>query len=550
MNRLPPLALVASLALLAPDTSLRAAEAGRGEVFSVVELTWRGPRQTPRDTPARDVVLRVRFRHADGKEAYTVLGFYDGDSKGGPTGDVFKVRFCPTRSGRWELVKVEGGKLAFRGPKAGDHVTALPSRRPGFWVVDEDSPGRRWYRRSDGSHPYIFGNTHYSFLSRQRKGGEKKLDIAGDVARNAEYFRKLRFALHGDRYPDPDLKPFLDDSGQPTDDGDFSHRPNPAWFHQRVDVAVREALRHDLIADLILAGPDTGEARSILRARRNGGDATPYLRHIAARYGSYPNVWLCLCNEFDIKKPHYSERAIARMGRTLRGFLPYPTPLSVHSSGRSGWPAGFDALPPWNDHLILQKKLRKLAPSADAIRRAWAGEGKGPRNRPTINDELSYQGAGDRHSKEDTVEAHLGAFLGGGYGTTGCKPGNKVGQYFWGGFDPAEHTAAGHLRWLRGVIEREVTFWKMAPGEKAFPGAREEGFRGMAWPGHEYVLGTDRARKGLVVELPAGEWTVRRHDVLARKSVTLSARAKGRFSFAAPASRAVLFHFKRNGGGK
>ena len=111
-------------------------------------------------------------------------------------------------------------------------------------MVDPDSPGRRWYRRSDGSHQYIIGNTHYSFLSGYRDGDRPSgNDIAQDVARNAEYFKKLRFGLHGDRYPHPTEKPFLDDEGRPTDDGDFSHRPNPAWFHERVGRGGADGLR-------------------------------------------------------------------------------------------------------------------------------------------------------------------------------------------------------------------------------------------------------------------------------------------------------------------
>ncbi len=35
--------------------------------------------------------------------------------------------------------------------------------------------------------------------------------------------------------------------------------------------------------------------------------------------------------------------------------------------------------------------------------------------------ELSYEGKGDHHSEADTIAAHLGAFLGGGYGTTSAE---------------------------------------------------------------------------------------------------------------------------------
>ena len=536
------------LILLVTSGRIAAAEeVGRGDVYSVVELTFHGPKQGPADSPARDIDLQVRFRHEGDEANYTVHGFWDGEGEGGISGDVFKVRFCPTRPGRWELVEVHSSDKELDGQLQGDFVTATPSNHHGFWFVDPDSSGHRWYMRSDGSHQYIIGNTHYSFLSGYRDGGRPSdNDIAQDVARNAEYFKKLRFTLHGDRYPHPTIKPFLDDEGHPTDNGDFSHRPNPAWFHQRADVAVRITFEHDLIADLILCGPDTQDARSTLRACHNGGDPTPYLKYVAARYGSYPNVWLCLCNEFNIKTPRYTEEQVARFGRTIRGFLPYPTPLSVHAAPDQ-WPARFDELPPWNDHQIIQSKLRRLAPAADAIRETWDGTRGGElREKPTIGDELSYQGEGDGHSETDTIEAHLGAFLGGGYGTTGYKPGNKIGHYFWGNFNPEEHTASDNLNWLREAIDAHVTFWRMAPDESIFENL-DPAFRGLAWPGHEYVLGTDQARAGIVADLPPGTWTVRRYDVMAREVTTLSETAEGRFTFDAPDSRAVLFHFGKNG---
>jgi hypothetical protein len=371
------------------------------------------------------------------------------------------------------------------------------------------------------------------------------VDIAADVAANAKYFKKLRFSLHGDRYVHPEAKPFLDDDGRPTDSGDFSHRPNPAWFHERADAAVKAAFEADLIADLILAGPDTEDSRATLRAGKNGGDPTPWLRYIAARYGSYPNVWFCLCNEYNIKEPVFTERQVAGLGQTMRKLLPYPTPLSVHACPPVVWSEAFDELPPWNDHLIVQKKLRRIGPSADVIGEAWKGSSGSPRNKPTINDELSYQGAGDKHSEDDTVESHLGAFLGGGYASTGYKPGNKLGHYFWGGIDPNEHTAAEGLRFLRQIVDEGITFWKMSPDVQMFENL-DSGFRGLAWEGEEYVLGTNKARSGITASLPAGQWKVTRHDLIDRKSVVVSSNASGAYKFDAPDSRAVVFHFRKS----
>jgi hypothetical protein len=542
------------LVLLTGVTGTAAAQrAVPAEVHSVVELAFAGPRQGPTDAPARDVDFWVRFKHESGAPEYKVHGFWDGDGKGGGAGNVFKVRFTPTKPGRWMLAEVHSNAKELAGQRQGESVVAGRSNRRGFWLVDEENAGGRWYKRSDGSHQYVIGNTQYSFLSGYKDNNRPTgVDIAADVANNAKYFKKLRFTFHPDRYPHPQEKPFLDDAGRPTDAGDYSHRPNPKWFHERGDAAVRAAFEHDLIADLILCGPDTEDSRATLRAARNNGDPTPYLKYVAARYGSYPNVWVCLCNEYEIKTPKYTEAEIARFGQAIRQYLPYPTPLSNHSHPRTLWSRAFDDLPPWNDHQIIQKKIRVLPDAADVIQSVWQNAGgKGPRRKPTVNDELSYQGEGDRHSEGDTVESHLGTFLGGGYGTTGWKPGNKLGHYFWGGFDPAEHTAADNLKWLREAIDADITFWRMSPDVGVF-GNLDPGFRGLAWPDNEFVLGTNKAHRGIVARLPAGKWTVTQYDAIGLKRTALATDAAGTFTFDAPDSRAVLTHFKRAGrkGGK
>lgn len=520
-----------------------AAEVGSGPVYGVIEISFVGPTLRPIDVPAREIDFSAVLRHESGRLSYRVHGYWDGDGKGGAEGNVFKLRFCPTLPGRWTLAEVASNVPALKGQMQGQYVSAIVSSHKGFWLVDPESPGRRWYRRSDGSHPYIFGNTHYSFVSGLTAEGRFQSSPAADVAAQAAYFNKLRFGIHGDRYGHPTDKPFLDSAGEPTDDGDYSCRPNPGWFLRRVDPAVQAAWRHDVIADIILCGPDTPQSRSILRSAHGGDDGAALLKYVAARYGSFPNVWFCLANEWDIKSPSYTAAEIRRAGAVLRSFLPYPTPVSVH--GNAGdWKPALNSDPSWNDHVIIQRKLKHLAEAADAIARSHALAGGAM---PVINDELAYEGSGDGFSRDDVLESHLGAFLGGGYATTGFKPANKKGQYFWGRFSPTEHTAAEHLAWMRKKIDSGITFWKMRPvmpAESIFVGARPSA-RALEWPDHEYALGTREAQESIVAKLPAGVWKVRRYDVVAMEEVDLGAEAVGTVSFDAPASRAVLFHFKK-----
>ena len=515
--------------------------------YGIYEVAYEGPTYRPEDAPARDAELVTQWRHETGL-TYTIHGFWDGDGAGGASGNVFKVRFCPTRIGTWTLVKTASNQTQLNGQREGLEVVCTPSDHPGFWEVDYGQTAGRWYKRSNGSHPYIFGNTMYTFLSECDNTGPSGGNIADDVRGNADYFKKIRFSITGGRYPHPTAKPFLDDEGRPTDEGNFSHRPNPTWFHERVDLAVRVAYERDLIADVIVNGPDTKENRAILRAGHNADDPTPILRYLAARYGSYPNVWICLCNEFDIKTPRYTCDEINRFGQTMQQFLPYPTPMSVHAFPRD-WYTELNTAPPWHDHVIIQKKIKKLPIAADWVSRNHTLGG----SVPVIDDELAYEGAGDGWSEADVIESHLGAFLGGGYGTTGHKPAAKQGHYFWGHFKASEHQAADNLLWLRQIIDEHVTFWKMAPIDDPDPDDDtiaifsnvHPDFRVLTRPGHEYVLGTNQARTDIRAKLPPGRWQVVRYDAIAKTRHVLSGDASETFTFDTPRSRAGLFHFRR-----
>ncbi len=536
------------------STSSFASSPQKVQLYNVHEITLFGPTYGTLDNPTVQVDLATEWRHESGQQVYKIYGFWDGDGKGKPKGPVFKVRFCPTMLGKWTLVKTISNKPELNGQKEGYSIICSSSSYKGFWEVDQNAGNGRWYKRSDGSHPYIVGNTMYSFLSECDDKGPTGGNIAADIKANSRYFKKVRFSITSDRYPHPKEKPFLDDKGAPTDDGNFSHRPNPAWFYHSVDLAVRQAYHNDLIADLILNGPDTKDSRSVLLASENAGDCTPILKYIAARYGSYPNVWICLSNEFDIKNPKYNTADIVKFGSTLRQFLAYPTPVSVHARPRD-WYHELNTDPSWNDHIKLQKKIKMLHIAADFVARNYRIGGA---NKPVIDDELAYEGKGDGWSEEDVIEAHLGAFLGGGYGTTGHKPASKRGHYFHGNFKAAEHKSADNLLWLRRIIDENITFWKMAPVRDSNLKDTSTGifrnidrdFRAMEWPKHEYILGTNKAHRGIQAKLPNGKWQVTSYDIINKRQKLLSSDASGTFTFDAPDCRAVLLAFKKTNEGR
>ena len=529
----PRLSLVTAfvLAVLAV-LPLAAAELPSTPVHGVLDIPFSGPVFGPSDTPTRSVSLYADIRHESGSPTYRLHGFWDGDGAGGATGNRFVIRFCPTRTGRWSIVDVVSNRAELNGQRKGDHLQATAAANRGFWLVDSDSAGGRWFRRSDGSRQYVVGSTYYNFLFRPNGRTVSDATISEDVRDIARAgLNKVRFGLEGphDYNIDPAMKPFFTATGQLTDAQ--GERVNPAFFHQRVDLAVRTAMAEDVIADLIIA---YGTQRIV---------DDHYLRYVVARYGAFPNVWFCQANEWNEVTSAADQVA---KGNLMRSLLAYPVPISTHAT--RGWDQALNGA--WHSHTIRQGKLplhlADLAACADAMLQDWNDGGR----KPGINDENGYDPG--ESSEAEVLEGILGSFAGGGYGSTGHKTGSRQGGYFWGfrsqGWTIAQHPSADNLGWMRARIEQHLAFWRLsprgAPAASIFANA-PGGFRVLAADGAQYVLCSNSAASGIVANLPDGTWSVRRCDVAAKSDVQLAAAAKGAYVFATPASRACMTIFTR-----
>ncbi|NDP21026.1 MAG: DUF5060 domain-containing protein [Paludibacter sp.] len=485
--------------------TIKAAEVGTSAVYSVAEITFAGPSQT-QDNPNLD--FWVTFTHESGSPSYKIWGFYDGNGTGGNSGSVFKVRFCPSKTGKWILQDVYSTATLLNNQKEGDYVTATASSHHGFWAVETSTGGGRWYKRNDGTHQFVIGNTHYDFLWKRDAAG-----ITSDVNGNANYYKKLRCMIDGSEGY----------NGAPP----AGTYPNVGFYNSKADVAIKAALIKDLIMDLIL----------YKRLYLDNGEA--YVKYIAARYGSYPNVWFCLANEWDIKDPLTSTQAIA-MGQQLRKYIPYGNPLSIHPNSGTGWNTALNTTPAWNDHKIAQLKTKDLS---DAAANTILNYNRTPIGMPSINDENGYEGAGDVYTKEDVIEGVLGSFSGGGFGSTAYKPAKGTGQYYNGNFNATEHSASAYLKWLADAINANIEFWKLQPvvnSSSIFPAASTE-FKVLQQTGTQFAIFTDAAAN-ITANLPAGTWTLKQINAI-DKTITTTNNLSGNYSFSAPNSRACINYF-------
>jgi hypothetical protein len=142
---------------------------GTPRVWQRTELWFRGPLTdalSNAPNPFLDRRLDVTFTRPDGSQL-AVPGFYDGDGRGVPAGDVWKVRLCPDQPGQWSFqasFRAGAAVAVSANPQAGSptsfdgtagHFTVGPRdpQAPGFLAAGRlDYVGRPYLRQVDGGY--------------------------------------------------------------------------------------------------------------------------------------------------------------------------------------------------------------------------------------------------------------------------------------------------------------------------------------------------------------------------------------------------------------
>ncbi len=412
--------------------------------YHVYELTFTSSKSYDKNPDdAMDIELKGTW--SNGSIHYTVYGFWDGGNK-------YKMRFCPTEEGIWQLSDISSD---FSGQHDNHKINCIPSSHHGFWV-----PQDIWFERSDGTAQYFVGNTHYEFLKRR-----DSRQIEADFNGQKDYFKKIRLSIiagnslkasENDQKWLNGLKPFLTENGEQSCREDhYDHylmdasRPNPEWFQNRVDVAVKTAFNNDQIIDLILGGPDN---------MRCAVSEEKYLKYIAARYGAYPNVWICLGNEMDEVPCGTKEKGPGPYddyAGTFRKYSSYPNPITVHISNIVNdyiWNQGTG----WMTHAICWATGIDPFLAAEIICKSRENSG----GVPVINDEIGYEPSIDF---KDIIGTAVGTWMGGGYSSTGQKFEKAHGQYYQGNFNTHDHTNADNLGFMADYINNNIEFSELSP---------------------------------------------------------------------------------------
>jgi hypothetical protein len=123
------------------------------------------------DHPFREVQLSAEFVHTDSGLKLTVPGYFDGDGAGGQTGPIWKIRFLPTKPGRWTWRTTATPSETGLGGHTGA-LTATPPSAGNHGPIVRSGPPYLHLSHADGHPAFLIGTwsipMHFPPPERQR----------------------------------------------------------------------------------------------------------------------------------------------------------------------------------------------------------------------------------------------------------------------------------------------------------------------------------------------------------------------------------------------
>lgn len=503
--------------LLAAGSVARGADTDTAATSGVHEilLTGDGSAADPFDTVA---TLELTAPSGE-KRVKPIHAFHDG-------GDTWRARVYLNEPGAWKWLSscardrgLDGktGTLLCSRPRAEDH---------GFVRRDSEHPYH--FVHDDGTRFFLWGQTYYGLLAGARAGDQWKTAIDGTRRYGMNKVRFYVYPRAGEGAPaPPDIR-------------------DPAYW-RKLDEVVRYLGERGMIADLILASKEYA-FQSVERDQA-------YVRYVVARYAAFPNVAICLTNEWNYtNRPRefwddWGNLAFTADPWSVAGRA--PRLLSIHHQTR--WDFQFFGRG-WVSHACVQVGVRNGQPAqVDELQEARAGrrvriaEGDVWGNRsillnrgheiPVVNDEYGYIGEPVDASapKRDgkfvalTRAKHRniiwGIALAGGYGSAGDKTDHAGGRPYMAPTYWVDIPEYGDIRRLVDFFTTKgLEYWTMSPdnglariGERVYV---------LAATGRQYaVYAADGGTVG--IELAAGEYTAVRYDPRTGEAVSLGTAVGG-----------------------
>ncbi|MBN2269470.1 MAG: DUF5060 domain-containing protein [Sedimentisphaerales bacterium] len=266
--------------------------------------------------PFRGVTLVASFTSPSGKSV-DFFGYYDGDGRGGQTGNVWKLRFMPDETGAWSYTcrfsdgtPGKSGKFTCvdHGAKPG------PLRAEGRWL--KFANGERFYLRS-----YYFSEA----FSGKLPHWEETIDLlfGGKYTYNfcCTTFWQGRL-LTENRWNNIEYNGFY-----PVQGADYTRLDLRSWRH--VDEVLQHLESHGAVwfnfdGFVPNVGGEMGRQRMDFEAQR------VYIRNVLARLAPYWNITWNIAFEW---REFLSAEEVRRLVDFTKKIDPWGHPVTVHDQG-------------------------------------------------------------------------------------------------------------------------------------------------------------------------------------------------------------------------
>lgn len=345
---------------------------GKERVWHGLTIDWAGPQcqETGGDpNPFLDYRLQVTFTGPAG-QTYVVPGFFDGDGKGGSEGNVWRVRFTPDQSGRWQyrasfrtgrnvaisLDENAGQATDFDGRSGTLEIASRDPAAPGFLKWGRlQYVGQHYLKFQDGPH-WIRGGTDspedllaYAGFDNTPPGHKYAVHVedwrAGDpdwgggrgraligalnyLASkhvNSIYFLTMNVGGDGKNvWPWVEVK---QPGGSPQNDNlHFDISKLRQW-----ETVFDHAQRQGIFLHFVF-----NEAEEANKRELDDGDLGPerklYYREMISRFGHHLALEWNLCEEYNIGGLDLGHNRVRAFADYVRAVDPYDSPVTVHSA--------------------------------------------------------------------------------------------------------------------------------------------------------------------------------------------------------------------------
>ncbi len=406
------------------------------------------------DNPYADVEIDAVFTHEDGDEIF-LYGFWNG-------GDEWRVRFAPTKTGRWDyVVRCSDPENKGLGGAAGSLVAVENEGRTeldrhGFVRISDNG---RYFVYDDGTPFFWLGDTNwqapnYVSLTRCNYPG---CSCANQFRHEADDRLKKGFTVYQTYF----------DSAESDGGGQRGVSPEPSMWkvrHTEIDPAVFSEKYDKMFDYLAQNGMVIALGFGVHSSTVNAMSAEALdrvSRYLTARYAAYPVIWI---TAQEITGDTQFDAWVRSAGITAAGDG-YGHPQSAHQYPMTADSRYAEALNgmEWHDFFTLQNGHGPTIPKKSTYRGYWNKTGADGRAKPFVESEANYEDIycggfnGYEASRIAAWKAVLCGSCGFTYGVTGIwancwsTAGNTgwLGSYsaepWYMGLDKPGSSEVGHL---------------------------------------------------------------------------------------------------------